>query len=239
MGNSVHGQNPSIVFEIIRNNILNPSDKQYVFNKEKYDFLSEILLLIEKEKKFYNYVIKYTKMMVDKRTAEEKLYNYVIKSIKMIFDKTITEIEECEIKECIIKMIKCGRKMTSELERLELVKQAVNNNEPSCEELGNMIFEKSINDPDTMSVLHYETMLLSLTYGRLQLELGEMLLKDIFVSNIDDLTEKNEMVYNLVKEKWDNMSVEQKSAKKMQNKAVVEVNPCRESYNNWVNNAIL
>ena len=113
--------------------------------------------------------------------------------------------------------------------------------EPIDNDESNENDDKNTQEPSWLLRLECDTRSLDLTYGLLQLEMAMMLLGEIELTDAEqnDFTEKNNRVFSLIKEKWQNMSTEEKSARTMQLKAVQKVEPCREALENWWNWGIL
>jgi hypothetical protein len=80
-----------------------------------------------------------------------------------------------------------------------------------------------------------ETCLLDITYGLLQNELATTLLDGLRgeARVFSTIKEKNEHIFQLIKEKWDSLPDDKKSANDMQEIVVERVNPCPAAYQMW------
>ena len=81
MGNSIYGQTPSIIFTIIRENVLNESTNSYEFKTDKYDFQKELILLSTKEKSYFNNIINYHNSLKTNEITHEQYKKNIICSL--------------------------------------------------------------------------------------------------------------------------------------------------------------
>ena len=93
-----------------------------------------------------------------------------------------------------------------------------------------------------LKILSRDTQLLDITYGLLQLELGMELLQNINVHNLNNnlsIQEKNNKIFELIREKWEGFDDDKKSSRTMQTKTIEIVKPCKEALQNWFNWSII
>lgn len=89
-----------------------------------------------------------------------------------------------------------------------------------------------------MKIIACDTFLLDLTYGLFQLEMARELIKDIeVITNTQE--ETNEFAYQIIRNRWNMLSEDQRSSRIMQNSVVEQVKPCQLAFNNWWNNSII
>lgn len=229
MGNSIYGQAPSTVFAVVRDNILNESHEHYIFNTEKYDLLKELSSLSEKEKEYFEDIINYYK---SKKSNDGTQIDHLIKFNKII-DEFAKELVRLELEEDLNgyeSANKCCKIDDNDDNQDEFTTCTVPINDP-------FIIDKQFDDeyPGGMKTIACDTKLLDLTYGLLQLNLADDLLKDLVIDETLSTPERNSQVFNLVKERWNNMTKEEKDAKNMQYRTIEGVKPCTEALQNWLN----
>lgn len=247
MGNSVHGQSPSIVFELIRNNILNPVDK-HKFNISKYDFLKEMELLVPKERVYYELALECQCLRLKGDNKFETCSKEFVKAARDVHNLLVKlELSDCSLQEEESEESDESNKVDeskndekSKDDEPTNDKKDDESNETSCHNEDNNGPNEN-DQPNWLLRLECDTRSLDLAYGLLQLEMAVMLLGEIELTDAEqnDFTGKNNKVFSLIKEKWQNLTTEEKSARTMQSKAVQKVEPCREALQNWWNWGIL
>ena len=211
MGNSIHGQYPSMVFTVIKTNILNTdihSKEEYMgFKFDKYNFLIGMQKLAEIETVFFDSYINYLQGKKNNISSSEYL-----PQLKQFIDATI--------------------QLTHEAYNLELL------TDKETEMDGKDINEHTIDENFEQNYpgmwyrkMAVDTLLLDLTYGKLQLELAKKLLAEHVIQT-------NTGVIDTIKSRWDNYTTE-KSSRALQEQAAQLVQPCQEALNNWFNWSII
>lgn len=221
MGNTVYGQKPSVVFEIIRYNILTPRN-ELIFSTNKYDFQKEMRLLAEKEKIFYENAIEYQHMRLTNSENLDKQKLECLKSGKDFYQL----LSQLELTDKLFSM-------DFDTDEIKITRE-VNQEESQEKESQTERWEFGLRVECDMA-------LLDLTFGLLQLEMAEMLLEEISKENndIDNIIEKNAIAFTTIKNKWRIMDSEEKSSRAMQSKAIEKSQACPEAVQNWWNWGII
>jgi len=231
MGNSIYGSTPSTVWTLIRTNVLNPNDEKHRFNVQKFDFIEEMIKLGELEHEFLEMSINYYNSKKKGYSSENWLYNIIPAALSWMWNVTYAQ----NLKD----MHEKTKALMIEMIRLELIPNdqytELLTKEPHYFEVSNQFNEDYKGELRTVAC---DTFLLDLTYGLFQLEMAQELLQDIEVI-ANSLEEKNELVYQIIKDRWSLLSEDQKSSRTMQNSVVEQVKPCQMAFNNWWNNSIL
>jgi hypothetical protein len=227
---NIYGQTPSTVYSIIRDNVLNNSSTSFDINK--FDFVNELLPLSKKEEEYYNNMINYYN---SKKNNDGNHLNY-IKSFNNLLTNYNNElirlnlISQDHLDETEDESDECDSCDTYNLP---------SNSEDDCKleyEILDQQFD--INFQGEMRKIMCENKLLDLTYGLLQLRLGINLLMDLNNDENLSIYERNKLNYELIKEKWESLTDDNRNARIMQHKTIELVNPCDKSLFEWVNFSI-
>lgn len=212
MGNSIFGHMPSQSFRLIRENCLNKGSLDF----EKIDLHQKLTAVIPVEDKFFDQNKELICMKYDRKDCynQENLKN---------LDSFLGQY------------INTSKKLNKLLDE-------ENNNEDDEDfnvgEIKSAILDPEKKVPTFINKIECDTLLLDMEYGHQQLHMAKDLLDNIEIPE-DQLQSKNNHLVNCIKTKWDSMSEDDKSSRKLQNKTIKKVNPCQEALQNWWNNSIL
>ncbi len=173
-----------------------------------------------------NYPPKNTHTVADLKFLAQKEMNYYLCVIDYYIAKRNSSpisIEDSEeFNKCVIEYIEC-------LENFGLIEKEVDREMPDFS-VTEQKFEEECKFGDFHKNLICDTKLLDFTYGLLQLELTEKLLANI--TENDDMCE-------ILKNRWNALSTEERSIRIMQYLAVAKVGPCYEALQDWWNDSIV